>query len=269
MYSQPIIVTTDLNARSDRIVDRGVRLAGQLNAPAHVIHVLNQPDSRGTSDKRAMQLFLEEFGPLPESVDFIVERGDPPSVIANFAEERRSQLVVMGISQLNEALDFVLGTTVERLVRECPVPILVVKRRSPRPYERLLIASDFSDCARKAVETAAMMFPAAELRMIHVYRAPFQGFLDRESTIDFIRSEAQKHLQEFVGELSAPIRTRLEVGLEEGESISGRIADVAGDWSADLIVVGSHGRSGLAHALIGSRAVDILNGVPRDTLVVR
>jgi nucleotide-binding universal stress UspA family protein len=265
----PVIVTTDLSARSDRSVDRGLRLAAQLDAPAQVVHVINRSDARFAMKRSATRLFLEEFGPLPDGVDFVAEVGDPPSVIARIAEVRASPLVVMGASQLNEALDFVLGTTVERLIGGCPVPILVVKRRSSRPYERLLIASDFSDCSRDALQTAAMMFPAAALRVVHVYRAPFQGFLERESTIDFIRSEAEKELEAFVSQLSVPLRARVEAGLEEGDSISGKIADVSRDWGADLIVVGSHGRSGLTHALIGSRAVDILNCVPSDTLVVR
>lgn len=269
MARASILVTTDLSVRSDRSVDRGLALANQLDMDALVLHVIDGRTARPAAHDRVIALFMDDFGPLAPGARFTTEFGESAEVIANVAARNESPIVVAGVSHLNEAKDLVLGTTVERLVRESPAPVLVVKRRPRKPYDRLLIASDLSESSREALETAARLFPAAALRMIHVYRAPFQGFLNRESVIDYTRSQAECELNHFLRKLAPQTRRRLDVVLQEGETISGAIADAASDWVADLVVAGSHGRSGIAHALIGSRAVEILDFVPLDTLVVR
>lgn len=268
MTQLPLIVTTDLSVRSDRAVERGLRLAAQLDARARVLHVVSRSGAGPRAKAQAERLFHDDFGPVPDCAEFVVEFGDPAAVIASAARQG-AMIVVTGVSQLNEALDFVLGTTVERLVRECPAPVLAVKRRSSEFYRRVLIACDFSDCSREAVQAAATLFPEAEFCLVHVYHAPYRGFLDRESTIGFVRTEAEERSRAFLSEIEEPVRSRLAVRLEEGDSIPEAITVAARHWRADLVVAGSHGRSGLAHALIGSRAVEIIDCVPFDTLVFR
>lgn len=264
-----LLITTDQSARSDRTVERGFRLASQLDAAVHILHVVQPSEDEGPVRADRRQFFLDEFGPLPEGSEFSVEVGDPAPVIAKVARRLAPAMVLAGVSRLNELLDFILGTTVERLVRECPVPVLVVKRRAMRPYERLLVACDFSDCSREAIEASAGLFPAAALRMVHVYRSPFQVLIEPSRHIASVRNEAEQKLRRFLSSVPQSIRGRIKPALQEGESTATGIAEAARDWRADLVVVGSHGRSGFAEATLGSRANDILHLIPQDILVVR
>jgi len=54
-----------------------------------------------------------------------------------------------------------------------------------------------------------------------------------------------------------------------GQRLGHSVADVAGDWGADLVVVGSHGRRGLGRLLLGSGAEQILRTSPVPVLLIR
>src|SRR3546814_19131209 len=69
--------------------------------------------------------------------------------------------------------------TVNHLARKTTVPLLIVRDRPFRPYDRLLVATDFSPSARVALETCISFFPAASITLFHAYVVPFAGYLGR------------------------------------------------------------------------------------------
>src|SRR3546814_12202071 len=76
-------------------------------------------------------------------------------------------------------LRLILGITVNHLARKTTVPLLIVRDRPFRPYDRLLVATDFSPSARVALETCISFFPAASITLFHAYVVPFAGYLGR------------------------------------------------------------------------------------------
>src|SRR5690606_36906748 len=76
-----------------------------------------------------------------------IEEGEPAAGIERVAEELGADLVVTGVARDEPFGRYLLGGTVERLVRRMPVPVLVARTR-PRPYRQVLVASDLSEPSR-------------------------------------------------------------------------------------------------------------------------
>jgi nucleotide-binding universal stress UspA family protein len=72
---------------------------------------------------------------------------------------------------------FLLGSTAERLVTKAPCPLLVVKRAVDGHYRSLLVPVDFSPISLSTLSSAQSIAPDAEISLLHVYKAPFEGKL--------------------------------------------------------------------------------------------
>jgi nucleotide-binding universal stress UspA family protein len=250
-------------------MERAILLARQLKASLLVLHVLSadgQRDSGGEQKLRAE--ITDAFDFKGVDAEILLEHGSVPDAIADVARLRRCELVVTGVARFNSPRDFILGTAVDYLVRRSPASVLVVKLRARRPYGKLLAATDFSECSVTALRTAAMLFPKALLRIVHSFHAAWEAFLDRESTIDLVRDECDRSMKRLLDGLPKEIRSRAE-GVNDEGSLDAVIAEEIANWGAELLVVGSHGRSGFAHATIGDTAAGLLDSAACDVLVVR
>lgn len=142
----------------------------------------------------------------------------------------------------------------------------------PPLIEKILLATDFSDCAALAQDHAllwASLFKA-QVEILHVLE--FQPGMDPELPVnrlylDQLRKDTERCL--------AQLRERLALAGAAGESrhVTGipslRIAQEAAERGADLIVLGTHGRTGLAHVLLGSTAERVIASAPCPVLTVR
>lgn len=268
-HPQTILIATDLSARSDRPMERAILLADQLDAAVIIVHVPGSHEPLGQEQEQKLRERIQTEFDLPEAdAEIVFEYGSVPTVIASVAEQRRCSLVVTGVARFDSPRDYILGTTVDYLVRRSPAPVLVVKRRPRKPYERLLVATDFSDCSAQALNAAIEKFPTAVFRVVHSFHAAFEAFLERETTIGLIREESDHAMEQLLGSLPDDARPRVE-----GLNVEGLLGDVIpeqlAEWRADMLVVGSHGRGGFAHATVGSIASALLQSAECDVMVVR
>ncbi|HSJ03561.1 MAG: universal stress protein [Verrucomicrobium sp.] len=141
-------------------------------------------------------------------------------------------------------------------------------------FRRVLVCTDFSPLSRVGIDAAISLFnenPAAELSLLHVLEpanptAPgAAGSVGDQILEEYIFDAEQKlsHLCKIYGE-AVPLHSRVELG-----SPSAAICDIAREGSFDLIVLTSHGRSGLARALIGSVAEGVVQGANCPVLVIK
>ena len=209
---------------------------------------------------------------LPEAAEagIVLASGSVPETLARTAQERGSALLVTGVARYNSLGDYLLGTAVDHVVRTAQIPVLVVKQRVRGPYETLLVASDLSTCSRKALATAGEFFPEATLHLVHAYHVPFEGWLKSEQVANEARDEAQGELDAFLKDPALPeaIRARVRVRIGYGETAA-VMAKALRETGADLVVLGTHGKSGFTRATMGSNAESILSWAPVDTLMVR
>ena len=144
-------------------------------------------------------------------------------------------------------------------------------------YQRILVPVDGSDSAllgaREAIRLARDQ--GAALRYVHVVDESavgltLDGFVAFNDIIDALRESGRDALD-------SACRVAREAGIEPEsimvEEFSGRVSDAiveqARSWPADLIVMGTHGRRGLHHALMGSEAEGVLHKAPVPLLLVR
>lgn len=264
-----ILLASDLSARSDRPFDRAVQLAVQTGGKLTLLHVVEKKSEYADRDDDEIAAAIR--ADLPETgidFDILIGHGKPPATIAKTAEETGADLIVTGVARHNGLRDVTLGTAVDYVVRRSQVPVLVVKKRALKPYRSLLVATDFSDCSLDAAISAAGMFPDAEIALVHAYHVPYGGFLESDATRREVSEEALEGLEDFLPKLPGDLRERIDTKLGEGD-LSAVVAQEFRDRGADLLVLGTHGRSGFAQATIGSNAQTMLTWALGDVLMVR
>jgi nucleotide-binding universal stress UspA family protein len=137
---------------------------------------------------------------------------------------------------------------------------------------RVLFATDFSDCATRAQEYALLLAGAcgASLDILHVLE--FQPGMDPDYPVNRLYLEQQR--KETSGQLDALVNQAAQRGLTaKMHQVVGIpshwITVMAKDADADLIVLGTHGRTGLEHILLGSTAERVVVQAPCPVLTVR
>ena len=137
---------------------------------------------------------------------------------------------------------------------------------------RVLLATDFSPCAAHALEYALAVTSSwnAELHALHVLE--FHPGMDPEYPVnrmylDDLRKDADRQfidVEKHAAGSGVSIRKRIEFGIP-----SQRIEHVSKELQADLIVLGTHGRTGLQHVLVGSTAERVVRTGPCPVLSVK
>jgi nucleotide-binding universal stress UspA family protein len=278
-----ILLATDLSCRCDRALDRSTRLAKQWGARLMVLHVLD-PDQQFLENLRSVdrptwrrpnRVFSIEAQVRRDlledltNFDVRVEEGDPAVVIDEIARMQECDLIVTGVARDEPFGRNFLGATVDRLVRRTPVPILIVKSRM-KPYREIVVATDFSESSRHALNAATSFFPDNPLTLLHTFEVPFAGLLDERDESDEYRAMIDESARKFLSasELTDEQRSRVNVMIEQGvpELV---IRAYMLDMNVNLVITGTHGTSIVFEVLIGSTAKRILESTPGDALLIR
>lgn len=267
---QSILVATDLSARSDRAVDRAALLAERAKVRLFICHVV-EPGSKLTNDHGLAKAAVQAVVPdTPADIEILVKEGSAPEVILEQAQQNDCGLILTGVARYNQLGDYFIGTAVDRIIREAAAPVLVVNQRPRSDYRMIMVATDFSTCSRHALVTAGTLFPTAAIHLVHAFHVPFEGFLSVEENEPAFRAEVQGEFDSFLGDAAIPpgLRERLTSHLRYGETQS-VVQTVAHELGADLVVLGTHGRSGFSKAVFGSMAESVLNCATSDTMIIR
>ncbi len=147
-----------------------------------------------------------------------------------------------------------------------------------RPIKRILVPVDFSPCSRVALQHGlelARQFDAA-LTVLHVYEPPhYVGDVmvqlpERTSVTvqEYVQRQSDQLLTELVTSIEGLDAVTFDRALVSGVPHTA-IVEKARSLEAELVVMGTHGRSGLSHLLMGSVAEKVLRQAPCPVLVVR
>lgn len=276
-----IFVASDLTARSDRAIARAIMLARRHGARLTVAHVVDDelPRLVAAQQKHEAELALRQtvdalLGPDDLYVTIEVPLGEHYETITAMAVRTDASLVVIGKHRSDILLDLFRGSTGERIIRFGHCPVLVVKERVTHPYISLLAAVDFSPPCRRALECAVALAPEAEVRLVHAVDVPFRGFLISGSGSGELPAKPHqqfddmvaRQMAEFIAGVTPPVEVR-QVIAREGRAEDVILAAIA-EARPHLVVVGTHGRSGVSRALLGSVAEAVLARAPCDVLAV-
>lgn len=285
-FPKRIALATDLSHRCDRALDRALLVARAWQAELTVIHALAPPETMTLfGSLRDLPSWRRPPDPVRKARDRIyrdlvredphvdiavhVETGSPAEVVLEAARESHAELIVTGVARDELLARMFLGDTVDRLIRKSPVPVLIVRDRAFEPYHTMLVATDFSESSRVALETAIRFFPDTGLSLFHAYDVPFAGYLGRaeiEKQFEgYGKDAADKFLAEagLTPDAARKVSRMIEHGVPEA-----LLRDYAENSRRHLTVVGTHGGGMVYEALIGSTARKIIDAVPGDVLLV-
>ncbi|MCK5496927.1 MAG: universal stress protein, partial [Hyphomicrobiaceae bacterium] len=251
-----LLMATDLSARSDRALQRALALAHQLGESLEVIHIVSDTVPASTAeqyDASARTTIEQLLASLPTFADvkpeIAIVRGRGHDEILRHTQETGAELIVLGITR-HTTFELFRGTTAERIIRIGNLPVLLVKDPVAHNYERVLVATDNSPAARRALECAAAIAPDAEFHLLHTVHVPFTGFLGAESQAQIRQEQERNFRNAFEKGIRAQVERlgngglRATFHIEEGDILS-VIRGQAANLKPDLLAIGSHGRSGL------------------------
>jgi nucleotide-binding universal stress UspA family protein len=141
-------------------------------------------------------------------------------------------------------------------------------------WKRICCPIDFSDASRAAMEVAADLARrfGAELLLLHAYPVPGFTFPDGSVVasprmMQELADQAARHLGDWKADAERLGAPRVATATCVGEP-AGEILDCAAERQADLLVLGTHGRTGLEHAIMGSVAERVVRRAKIPVLTV-
>ncbi len=278
-----VLVAHDLSSRSEIALVRAARLTIEREGHLTIVHVVDADlpppviEAQRAHAESSLEIEVRRWlgrDKPPYRIEIV--SGDPALAIASQAQERAVDLVVAGRHRRRVIADIFTGTTVERLLRQVDGPILIVNNPDQSPYRRVLIPVDFSDASTAAIRFAAAFLPNASLHLFHAYKGPFQDYVvtlsltfSREERAKFagpIGEQAKHAMSKLIDSLKLAERQPI-VTIMNGDALT-LIEEELAKEKTDLVVMGTHARTGLAYALIGSVPEAVLKTGQCDMLIV-
>lgn len=282
-----ILAATDLSERASPAVERAIRLAEEHGGQVRLLHVMRpEPDwewleagwggladgeARRDSALQQLQSLVAGRGAVEQCE---VQAGKPFVEIIRHGRYAGADLIAVGAHGAHFVRDILIGTTAERVVRKSDRPVLVVKQPAERPYRRVLIATDFSESSRHAVEFAMSLAPEAEFTLLHVYDDWFVLPMRRAGAKDKDIDNAHRQMLESLHpEMEASLKDVHIVERAQRRIIPGypgtTIVQEVRSAGADLVVMGARGHGSVYYALLGSTAEHVMREAHCDVLAVR
>ena len=283
-----ILAATDFSAPSDAALAHARRLAEGTGASLHVLHVVDNmfmravlADPRDYETAAMRQLQDRVAGDAGRAAILAVERSDEPAdEITSYARIHGIDLIVMGTHGRGRMAHLLLGSVAEKVARSAPCPVLTLREAAPAPGAdglRILVPTDFSACSDAALGCAKRLAARlrGSIRLVHVMEhtavATSLGSVMFIPEPPEIRAERVANARiQLSRRILADSRSRVKITSDVVFGPTGAmITAYAGDNGFDLIVMGTRGRGGLAHLLMGSVAESVIRTAPCPVLTVK
>lgn len=290
MSFQKILCPTDFSDGARRAMAAAARLAREAGAELVVAHAWHVPTPAFPADFAFLPQLIQQLSDdaqrgLEDAAREAVALGAPRvsqvllngvawAAIVDALADPAFDLVVIGTRGRTGLARILLGSVAEKVVRHAPCPVLAVHPdNEPRPFTHALCPVDFSESARQALDLAAGLVQpgGAGITLLHVIEAPvsYGGAVTDPELVRELDRHSAEHLEAWAarlrGQVAVPVTTRSRVGWAGAEVL----AALDADRTIDLVAAGSHGRTGLLRALLGSVAEKIVRHASCPVLVAR
>lgn len=291
-----IVAATDLSETAAAALQWAKEIAVDHQASLHLLHASNLagwatdyleidariPTQIQDATRRSLEAIAAQHRQGGLKVSCEVALGEPCDVILSIAASRRADLIVVG-TRGQRGLDYLLlGSTAQRVVQRATCPVLTVHPQDAekeRPIRRILAATDFSVEAESALLASLALSSGApadtQVILLHAYLVPYDlmgadGFVSAAAGLEQWQT-AQADVEQRLESCSQQLR---ESGVAvETLGLEGYppevVIDKARENAVDLIAMGTHGRTGLTHVLLGSTAERVIHRAPCPVLTVR
>jgi nucleotide-binding universal stress UspA family protein len=276
MYDH-ILVPTDGSGPATTALEYGAELAATVDATVHVLYV-NETAAADSDRERTGEEIVSDACDRVDAEGATatgdVRTGDPSDVVPAYASEHDVDVVVMGSHGRGGVGRFVLGSVTEHVVRTADVPVIVVRGdddvRTHLPYETVVVPIDGSEHAAVALERGIDVATAFDATL-HVLSVVDASPIGSEPGVGVRGDQLQAHARRIVDDAAERVeRADVDVTAETRiGSIHREIASYARENEADLLVMGTHGRSGFHRFLLGSVTERVLRTAPAPVLTAR
>jgi nucleotide-binding universal stress UspA family protein len=296
MFSiQSILFPTDFSPCAERAYAHAVHLARQLGAKLHVLSVVYRAEDAESSpmsflplgsDELAVQLGLESYRRERDTddeddlevVNVQLQSSSAWRTILEYISDSEIDLVVMGTHGRHGIDRLLLGSVAEQVVRRASCPVLTVRQehpivRKPGSAPTVVVPIDFSPSSRPTLKYAvdlARLYEAG-IALLHVVEQVNLPNVYGIDPIPVVAPDLQTRSKEALEELAAdvlpedqPYDCTVLVG-HAGHDI----AEFAGERDADMIVIATHGLTGLKRLLMGSVTEQVLRVAACPVFTVR
>jgi nucleotide-binding universal stress UspA family protein len=284
-----VLIASDLSESSDEAVKQGVEIAaGGPVALCHVMpelgtHALLAQDYELDVNKqvslqpRVAEALHGQFARLCPGVpspEVFIELGSDHDQILSRAEAWQAELVALGTHGRRGLKRWLLGSVADQVVRSARCRVLVARES---PSGAVLAATDLTEPGLPAIEAAAAEAARRKQKLVvmHAMELPREGdaamgLLGALPALDTpeVRSQKRALAGQIINSALARLGAKGEIVVADEDAVEETL-QLARSLPAQLIVVGTHGRSGLARVVLGSRASQILEKAPCSVLVAR
>jgi nucleotide-binding universal stress UspA family protein len=208
----------------------------------------------------------------------VVLRGRPATAIVDRARRMPADLIVVGSRGHGMIESMLLGSVSAEVVDDAPAPVLVARGDKTT---RVVLAWDGSTCAMRAADLLRTwpIFAGSAVRVVSVADVevpwwtgfPVDGSPDLLPIYADAANASRKQHDELAREMTADLRAAgltAEADRREGDAAT-EILAAAGAFKADIVVMGTHGRTGLSRLVLGSVARNVLQHATCSVLIVR
>jgi len=285
-----ILVATDFSPYAAAAMKQAVWLARETGGQLILAHTIpdfsmsafwgphereaNQRTLRERSDI-AMRHAVVDLNAMDLDVKLMTHVGEPFVEIMRAVQEEGCSLVIVGTRGHAKWEQFFVGSTAKRLIRKCASSVWIVKAEHVGPPKVVLAATDFSAVSLKAAREGMKIAQqaGAEFHLLHIVDSSDvpEDVISKIPTGSSVRQEvneeATRRLEEFLESLAGD-RTKIRPHLSWGTPWQ-EIQRIARHQAADLIVIGTVGRSGIKGLLLGNTAEKVLDTCDCSILTVK
>jgi universal stress protein E len=220
---------------------------------------------------------VQELGAAGVTVRCEVSADKPLPALLDLSDLYAADLVMVGNTGLDAVERLFIGSTSQKLVRKSRFPVLIVKGGQPWPPRQILCPIDFSDASRRALGWAGELagYTGAQVHLLNVREEIPSPYLEiygvhyepREEDKLNYQTSVMAQLQEFC-DIPDMKGVSWTAHIDHGR-VDECIVRAAQEVEADLICMGSVGRSGLENVLVGNTAERLLRQLPCSLLTVK
>ena len=288
-----ILVGIDYSPPSINALREAARIANACDLSLICYHVLDQDiladfqsheayDENGILEfaYEKIETFIRDVIGTAHDIEAFVNIGNPFLETLKLIKEHNPETLVLGSRGFGTIVPHTVGALASKCVRKAPVEVLLIRKDQDKPFHAIIACIDFSDNSIRAAHRAAEIArqDGAQLRLVHIYRPPIYAdsdigwlgpafpMIQEPSIIDDISNRLERLGYDLGKEYDLQ---DLSTVVHRYPSVTKGLYESSKEMNADLIVLGTRGRTGFRTLYLGTTAESLIHGTPCSTLAVK
>ncbi len=195
--------------------------------------------------------------------------GETHERIVDLADAENCDLIIMGRRGLRPVERMLVGRVTARVIGHSQRDVLVVPNNTTVGWKTIVLATDGSRFSALAAERAIAFAKSygGELKVLSVVDVPTELYAEAPQAVDDLIRQAKAYVGT-VKRQAEEAGVKAETFVGEAEAYQA-VNNLAVEQKADMIIIGSHGRTGLRRLLMGSVAETVIGYAPCPVMVVK